>query len=347
MKRSRHRLPLLLACLLILGTTFAADPVFRERPANIAFVSDNEAAVVLPGGPIADFHVSTGQRLRRMDAVAAPRISLASSDASLEYRTLLFSGTRDGALEYWNRISGERLRSMDLGIGAVTVLEFYKPERIVVAGGAAGVVVGHRSPDGERLFELHGDGGSITAVATRRYSPQVAVGTEQGLVRVHDRGENRLVGSMAAHGGAVTALGYDALRNRLLSAGEDGAMVLWDSETLRAVEHRDFGGAVVLLIRHYQEEEIRIDPTNERKETFRGASFHALACTDGMIRILSGRSLSLAREFQAHEGRVLDLSISPDGKRIVSVGGDAMIRLWDATSGGELAAYSLALQMSP
>lgn len=337
-----------LAGVLLMGAAIvSASASAPERPAQLAFITESQAAMVLPGGPIADFHVYTGHRLRRLSAAGAVRTALASSDASLDHRTLFFTGTRDGMLEYWNRTSGGRLRSIDLGIGPVTVLEFYKHERIVVAGGANGSVVGHKSPDGERLFELHGTGGAVTAIATRRLTPQIAVGTEEGILRVHDRNETRLLGSMVAHLGAVSAVAYDPLRNRLLSAGEDGALIVWDSETLRAIEQRDFGGAVVLMIRHHQHEEERIEPSTEFKEVFQGASFHALACSDGMIRILAGRSLSVVREFRGHEGGVFDLSIAPDGKWIVSVGGDGMVRLWDATSGTELRAHPLAELMAP
>jgi WD40 repeat protein len=49
--------------------------------------------------------------------------------------------------------------------------------------------------------------------------------------------------------------------------------------------------------------------------------------------LFGDRSLDLIRFFRAHQGRVRDLDFSPDGRTLLSVGDDTMVRFWSASDG--------------
>jgi WD40 repeat protein len=70
----------------------------------------------------------------------------------------------------------------------------------------------------------------------------------------------------------------------------------------------------------------------------------------GVMRLVAaadGRTLRASREVSGHLGEVLGLSISRDGKRMVSCGKDHMLRLWDLQNNQPLRSIQLDLGVDP
>lgn len=108
-------------------------------------------------------------------------------------------------------------------------------------------------------------------------------------------------------------------RNRLYSAGLDGAIVLWDVSSMqpaRAVENN--GGAVWCMASRPDEETI------------------AAGCEDGCVRLYSvcaTGELQFAKSLGPLEGRVLSVAWEPSGTAIFAGGVDSAIRRYDVKSG--------------
>jgi WD40 repeat protein len=71
------------------------------------------------------------------------------------------------------------------------------------------------------------------------------------------------------------------------------------------------------------------------------AGLLVLGCSDGTLRLWDAQRGREIRRFEKHQGRVNSTQFSPDGKTVVSGGGndDPTIRLWDVSSGSEIARF--------
>jgi hypothetical protein len=107
---------------------------------------------------------------------------------------------------------------------------------------------------------------------------------------------------------------------RLLSAGEDGTLRLWDAasgaERLRCEGHR--GGYLVNAC--------AFSPDGTRLLS---------AGDDGTLRLWDADSGAERLRCEGHQGLVRACAFSPDGTRLLSAGLDGTLRLWDAASGAE------------
>ncbi len=69
---------------------------------------------------------------------------------------------------------------------------------------------------------------------------------------------------------------------------------------------------------------------------FPGGRQAAAACEDGSIAIFNTENGKGIGRLQGHRGEVYCLSLSRDGKVLVSGSQDGTVRLWDTTQGAEL-----------
>jgi WD40 repeat protein len=71
--------------------------------------------------------------------------------------------------------------------------------------------------------------------------------------------------------------------------------------------------------------------------------FLAVGCANGTIVVrslrLTEKVLEIPPIIQAHEEGVASIAISPDAKTIGTIGGDRIVRLWDAATGEELISF--------
>ena len=54
---------------------------------------------------------------------------------------------------------------------------------------------------------------------------------------------------------------------------------------------------------------------------------------DGKVSVLSASGTHLIKQFEAHQGAISSLSVSPDGQHILTTGWDAAVRYWELSSG--------------
>ncbi len=118
----------------------------------------------------------------------------------------------------------------------------------------------------------------------------------------------------------VNFVSFDPTGRWMATAGEDGAVTIWDFREVRlAVRMRGHSGAVT---------SVAFAPDGK---------LLASAAKDKSVKLWDADTGQLLRTLSGHAGEVHSVAFSPDGKLLASGGADSMVMLWDAQSGREQA----------
>lgn len=169
----------------------------------------------------------------------------------------------------------------------------------------------------------------------------------------HMRGSRALVG----HEGSVFSAAFSPIGNRVVTAGSDRLIRIWDAGTqallstlrghedfVRCVEFSPDGNRLLSagddgLVRVWDMISGEIDRTLPASGSIRSATFspdgrRILTAGDSGEIILwdSWRGTQL-RRFSASKSPIFSASFSPDGGRIVAAGWDGVVRVWNVKTG--------------
>jgi WD40 repeat protein len=138
----------------------------------------------------------------------------------------------------------------------------------------------------------------------------IAVSRRDGLIAIVNR-ESGVRRALQESGAAVWSIRFDSDGKRLVSASENGEVIVWD------IAHSD---AKIPLPRH--------------RSAVSSADFSpdgrliVTASLDQVVRVWDTEKLTQLFELNGHRGAVLRASFSPDGKRIVTSSDDKTARIW-------------------
>ena len=215
-------------------------------------------------------------------------------------------------------------------------------ERRTLNGHRADVYHVEFSPKGNRLASTGKDGmvliwdtsswkvirtlpaqGTESNVAT--FSPDgqtLATSGDDGLVRLWDIGTGELLHTLSAHPGKEGSVQFLPDGRSLLTGSHDGLVKRWDAGTGTEIERFQIEGSPFLCM--------ALSP-------------------DGTILAAGGRdrtmlwnlaSRTLIRSLDGHQGRVLDVAFSHDGKHVATAGeGDRTTRLYEVPTGRHIRTF--------
>ncbi len=207
-------------------------------------------------------------------------------------------------------------------------------EQLATVDGDTRTVYLREVATGKAIGALRGHEGPITVMD---YSPDgrwLASGSADKTIRVWELATRKERAVLRGHGETVVWLTFGADGRRICSLDEKTGR-LWDADTGRSLAV--FGGPDSEVTALFM-------PDGRRLVVGSG---HQLSMSDA----ITGRPTTV---LGSHEHQVLQLAVSPDGKRIASHGtNEKTIRLWDGLTGREVAElpgdveYHGALTFSP
>lgn len=174
--------------------------------------------------------------------------------------------------------------------------------------------------------QLHGLDGKVSCIAISPDGQLVAAGSSDGLVQLFDARRGQPLGQpLGGHTGAITQVAFTVDSARLVSAGTDGTLRVFDAGA--AARGTPIGRP---LLGHTGEiTALAISPDGKLIASGGG---------DDMTILLwdAVTGLSVGPPLRGHKKTVSGLAFSADGRQLASVSWDQTIRLWAARSGQAL-----------
>ncbi len=255
--------------------------------------------------------------------------------------TRLVSGSFGSTVSVWDVAQAEAQRTI-----TVPRESRFVPDRVALSSDGKLIAAGGRDNEiklwdagtGRELFTLKGHRKSIWDLAFSPDNKLLASGSQDADVKVWSVATGQELNTLTTHSGGVSAIAFSSDGRRLASGSQDRTILIWDIESgepdAAYTGHQEWVNAVAF--------------SPDGKKLVSGS-------VDGEIRIWEAPTRGPEREPQliqrplqtlaGHKGSVNSLTFNSDGKLLVSGSSDASMKLWDVTTGRELASlFSLDQQ---
>uniref|UniRef100_A0AAR2KUR7 CDC20/Fizzy WD40 domain-containing protein n=1 Tax=Pygocentrus nattereri TaxID=42514 RepID=A0AAR2KUR7_PYGNA len=223
-------------------------------------------------------------------------------------------GTSTCKVELWDVQYQKRLRCMDSHATRVGCLSWN--DHVLSSGARSGLIHQHDVRVAEHhTCTLRGHAQEVCGLAWSPDGRYLASGGNDNTVNVWSGAQQTGVHCFTEHEGAVKALAWCPWQPSILASGggtSDRNIRLWNVNSGSCITAWDTQSQVssLLFAANY-------------KELVSGHGF-----AHDQVSIWKYPSLTKVTDLQGHEGRVLNLSLSPDGSTVASLSADETLRLW-------------------
>jgi WD40 repeat protein/serine/threonine protein kinase len=263
-----------------------------------------------------------------------PRISGSVANLAVVSRNLVIAtSAQSGLVDLWSFSRGER-SAPSLSHGGLVDLRFDETGRFLVTAGAEGLA---------RIWDLAPALSAPPRILADEVdfhwrvaaSPDAAVvgvssgnAPERGAVRVFEIGTGAPVTPAMRFRSLNTALGFSSDGRRLVTASSGGEARVWDVAT---------GEPLTPVVR--EETPLQFAAFSQGDETFVVAGYEG-KLNDGQsqawhARVRAAHDGAARSSPLRHDGGIYDVSISPDGRRLLTVSDNAgvNVKVWEVATG--------------
>ncbi|MBN1347549.1 MAG: protein kinase [Phycisphaerae bacterium] len=273
------------------------------------------------GGLVAACGHGRSVDLWRSDVIGEPVLTLRGHRDRVSSVAFSPDGTRlvsacagddanDHTARVWEVASGRQLRVLEGHTGGVSCAAFSRDGRRIVTGSWDHTVRVWDAGTGETLHTLtHPD--EVWDLDLSNDGLWIVAGGKTGVLCLWEYRTGRLVRSLAGHTDAVDAVAFSPDSSHLVSGDNDGHLICWNvADGQRVWLTRTRLHKIYCAL--YTPDGRRIITGSHKK-----------------ISVLEADTGRLVLSWDAHDGPILAMDMSVDGRALVSVGGSAL-KLWPA-----------------
>lgn len=264
-------------------------------------------------------------------------------------RTLALAGS-DGSIRLWETKPWRLARSLKGHTAEVRSVHFSRDGRSLISAGLDGTIrlwdTNHWKE--ERLMNV---GTPLLKAAFAPDGRRLVSATTDGQLHLWDSAGGALVKNIAAHAGGIHGVSWSRNGQILATTGLDCHIKIWDTaswECRRKIEwngvpygialsndgHRMAFAGTPNVVRLYTRssdtvgKDLKIAGAPVMAILFSPDERYLLASTHQSLTILDSGTGRKITELEGHSGTINDVSISPDGQWLATLGSDYSVRIW-------------------
>ena len=284
----------------------------------------------IPTGEVLVWDASTGRRVRQFLGHQGVVTSVAFTPSSKH----IVSGSSDTTVKVWDIGKEQAPTTLTTDTSHVHCLAFSPDGSQFISGcggvdkkkgGEFGEVQVWSTKTGSLIRSFRGHNGTIECVA---YSPDgvhVVTGSRDNTLKLWNVQTGKEPRTFRGHAGTVNAVAFSPDGKHIISGSDDSLVMIWNVSTGKEQRTlKGHAGEVRSLV-------LSLD--GGRIITGGGGQSKVTALYFGEIKVWdfdTGREL---RQLKGHTGPGTNLSLSRNGKLLVSTGQDNTVRVWDVQSG--------------
>jgi WD40 repeat protein len=154
------------------------------------------------------------------------------------------------------------------------------------------------------------------ALALSEDNQLLAIGGENGVITLSNFSDGKTIHKLEDHTDEIGSLVFNSDHTRLFSAGMDSGIRVWDTRSGQLLGVMGDNEVAVHTLKLSSDDNLLLSGS-----------------ADKTIQMWDTRKLTpIGEPLHGHEGEVLDIAISPDGKQFATSGDEGSILLWDFAS---------------
>ena len=229
---------------------------------------------------------------------------------------------RFGAVELLDGATRHSLRTLTGIAGKPSAMAFSADgaSLFVAAGdaGVSGMAYQFSAADGRLVRTFAGHTDALYALALSPDGKQLATGGYDQKIKLWDLATGKEKNTLKGHNGSINALSYRPDGNVLASASADRTIKLWDPATAARLD----------TFSQPLKEQFTVAFSIDGKTLVAGGADSRIRQWSVSAKAIEGSNPILETKF-AHEGAVLKLVMSGDGRSLISSSSDRTLKIWN------------------